>query len=329
MQTPREAMLALYSGKTADFIPSELHCFKDIAFPGDRFILPNNLFEPYGTGPDAWGVLWTNLGPNPSLDGSMVAQNFTLFDCVEDWEHFVHFPDPEAEHFADILQNTANSMNIDPERDVISVLLLSGQFERLNEMVGMEEALCSFYEYPDELHAFFDAMCDYKLRCIQIAFDTLHPDIIHMHDDWGTANNLFFSSDLWHEFILPNERRYAEKIHQLGMFYEHHSCGYIQPLIPYFVEIGIDCINPLNICNDLTQIQHQFGGQITLKGGVNNLMLDSGHATEEEIRAEARRVIDAYAPTGRYIPSYVATRADVQSIFFDEIQRYGVDFYRH
>ena len=61
---------------------------------------------------------------------------------------------------------------------------------------------------------------------------------------------------------------------------------------------------------------------------MNNQFIESGKATEEQIRAEARRVIDAYAPGGRYIPSYIATNAEVQNIFNDEVMRYGANFYR-
>ncbi len=328
MQTPKQALLSIYRGEMPDFLPAEGHCFRDIVFPGDRFILPGDAFEPYGTGPDAWGVMWTNLGPNPGFDGSMVAANFKLFDDPAEWKEHVKFPPLAHMPVADILRGMMAGMHVNPETDVVSCLLLSGQFERMNEMVGMEEALCAFYECPDELHEFFDAMCEYKLQCIQLAYDAIHPDVIHMHDDWGTNANMFFSPELWREFIKPNEIRYAEKIHSLGMLYEHHSCGYIQQIIPDLCEIGVDCINPLNVCNDVAAIKREYGTRITLKGGVNNQMIESGRATEEEIRAEARRVIDAYAPGGRYIPSYIATNPKVYEIFHDEVAKYGATVYQ-
>lgn len=327
MQTPKEALLAIYRGEMPEYIPADTH-IREIAFPGDRFILPGDLFEPYGTGPDAWGVMWTNLGPSPGLDGSMVAANFTLFEDVEDWKHYVKFPDPEAMHFGEILKGTMQAMGVNPETEVVSALLLSGQFERLNEMIGMENALCAFYECPDELHEFFEAMCEYKLKCIELAHKAIHPDVIQMHDDWGAANNMLFSPELWREFIKPNEARYAQKIHELGMLYEHHSCGYIQQIIPDLCEIGVDCLNPVNVCNDVAAIKAQCGGKITIKGGVDNQKIDSGHATEEEIRAEVRRCIDAYAKGGRYIPSYIPTNAQVLGIFSDEVEKYGANIYK-
>lgn len=324
MQSHKEALLSIYCGVTPEFIPRNDLCVHSVVFPGERYFpIP---FDPYGTGPDAWGVLWTNQGPDPAIDGNTVAANFKLFDEVDQWETHVNFPDLDAMHAGAILQRMC--ANVDRDEKVLSCMLLSGQFERLNQMAGMENALCAFYECPDELHAYFDAMCEYKLKCIQIAHDAIQPDIIHMHDDWGTATNMFFSPELWREFIKPNEARYAQKIHDLGMLYEHHSCGYIQQIIPDLVEIGVDCLNPLNVCNDVATIKRDYGDLITLKGGIDNQFIESGKASEEEIRAEVRRAIDAYAPGGRYIPEYIPTRRDIWDIVHDEVSRYGADFYK-
>ena len=71
-------------GEKADFIPEVYSTMKDVVFPGDRFIELGPNFDPYGTGPDAWGVLWTNQGPNPVVDGNTVAANFRLFEDLED-----------------------------------------------------------------------------------------------------------------------------------------------------------------------------------------------------------------------------------------------------
>ena len=82
-----------------------------------------------------------------------------------------------------------------------------------------ENALCAFYEYPDEVHEFFDAMCEYKLKCIDLAYKYLKPDVIHMHDDWGTNKNLFFSPEIWREFVKPNEETlgvYIDEVTKYG-----------------------------------------------------------------------------------------------------------------
>lgn len=323
MQTPREALLALYRGEKADFIPDIYTVQKDIVFPGDRYMELGDKFDPYGTGPDAWGVLWTNRGPNPLVDGNMVAKDFRLFDSMDEWKEKVVFPNLEFMPVEQALKGMAAGLHVNPETDVVSCLLLSGQFERMNEMIGMEEALCAFYEYPEEVHGFFAAMCEYKLKCIDLAWKYLKPDVIHMHDDWGTNANMFFAPEIWREFIRPNEEKYTRRIHEYGMLYMHHSCGYIKQILPDLVEIGVDAIEPMMPGNNMEECLEKYGNRITLCGGINNQKIDIPNIAEEEIRAEVRRAIDAYAGQGRYVPYYIPSIEKNWHVYMDEVNKYG------
>lgn len=320
MQTPKEALLAAYRGEMPEFIPPHTKYNVGCAFPGDRF------FGGEG-GKDAWGVSWTNLGPDPGLDGSMVTPNTELFDDISEWRDYVKIPDLDEIHAREILEAMMQGLG-DRETHVYHVLLLSGCWERLNQLMGMENALCSFYDDPDEVHEFLNAVCDYKIKCIDLACEVMDPDVIHMHDDWGSANNLMFSPEMWREFIKPIEKRLTDHIHSKGKIYEHHSCGYIQTIIPDLIEIGVDAIDPLNITNDMNFIKENYGDKITLMGGVDNQMMDALGSKEEDIRAEARRAMDLLAPGGRYIPTFIYTRADVREIFMDEVEKYGKDIYK-
>lgn len=318
--------MALLRGERADFMPVAFEVMKDVLFPGERYDNgPDG--DPYGTGPDAWGVLWTRLGPNPAMDGMTVARDFQLFDDISEWKGHVKFPDLDHMPLADIFGGMCAEMHVSPEADVVSCLFLSGQFERMNQLIGMENALCAFYEYPDETKEFFEAMCRYKLKCIDKAVELLHPDVIHLHDDWGTNQNMFFSPEIWREFIKPLERRYVERIHEAGALYIHHSCGYITQIVPDLAEIGVDAIEPVMMQNNVDQILDQYGDKITVMGGIDNQMIDIPESTEDQIRAEVRRAMDAYGHRGRYIPFYIATREDKRQIFMDEVRRYGADFF--
>ena len=109
----------------------------------------------------------------------------------------------------------------------------------------------------------------------------------------------------------------------MGMLYEHHSCGYVMPIVGDLIEIGVDALNPLNVCNDIPQLKKEFGNAICLIGGLDNQKIDAPGSTEAEIRAEVRRAIDQNAPGGAYIPSYIPTNAENLEIVKDEILRYG------
>lgn len=321
MQTAKEALLAAFKGEMPEFIPPKQYTYTGIVFPGDRY------FGPEKTGFDAWGTNWTNLGPDPGLDGSMVSMGAELFDDVTEWKAYVKFPDFEENHFREILEAMMQGME-DRETHVTHVLFLSGCWERMHHLMGMEDGLCAFLEEPEATKELLEAICDYKLKCIELAREVVDPDVYHMHDDWGTAKNLFFDPETWREFIKPLEKKITDKIHSYGKIYAHHSCGYVQTIIPDLVEIGVDAIDPLNVCNDVAWIKKNYGDKITLCGGVDNQRIDQDGVPEEEIRAEVRRVMDAYAPGGRYIPEFIFTNAERRAIFMDEVEKYGRTIYQ-
>lgn len=322
MQTAKEAMLAILRGEKADFIPEPYTVIKDVVFPGERYIDLEN-FDPYGTGPDAWGVMWTNQGPNPMIDGNTVAKDFKLFDDVEEWKDHVKFPPIDFMPLEQILNGMKMGMGYKEDEHVLSCLILSGSFERINQMVGFENALCAFYECPDEMHELLNAICDYKIKCIELAHKYLHPEVIHMHDDWGTNDNMFFSPEIWREFIKPLEKRYADKIHELGMIYMHHSCGYITQIIGDLVEVGVDAINPMMISNDLDGIFEKYGDKITICGGINNQKIEGPDVPEEVIREEIRFAMDKYVNKGRYLPYLIPIKEYTFGIWMDEVNKYG------
>ena len=298
MQTAKQAILARMKGEKADFIPEFYSVVKEIVYPGERFIDLKN-FDPYGTGPDAWGVMWTNQGPNPAVDGNTVAKDFRLFEDITEWKEKVKFPKFSKFVLRMIFKGMMKGMAVDRKEHVVSCLMLSGAFERMNQMIGFENALCAFYEEPEATKEFLNAMCEYKLKCIELAHKVLKPDVIHMHDDWGTNDNMFFSPEIWREFIKPLEKRYADKIHELGMIYMHHSCGYIEPLIPDIIDAGIEMLNPLEVKAgmDPDRLKKLYGDKLTFHGGINAQLWDD----IELVKAEMERIIPIMKEGGGYV----------------------------
>lgn len=323
MMTNKEAVLARLRGEKADWIPELWTCHKQIVFPGERYFGPDGKLDPYGTGPDAWGVMWTNMGPNPAVDGNTVAKGYKMFDNMDEWKDHVKFPPLDFMPIEQILQGMCHMMHVDREKDAVSCLMMSGTFERMNQLIGFENALCAFYEYPEEVKEFFEAMCEYKLKCIDLTYKYLKPDIIHMHDDWGTNDNMFFSPEIWREFIKPIEKRLADRIHEYGMIYMHHSCGFIKQIIPDLVEIGVDAINPVMVKNDVDYIMENYGDKITIVGGLDNQFMEQPGTTEEEIRNEVRTKMDKYVNAGRYLPFIIPNTERVLGIYADEVVKHG------
>ena len=87
-----------------------------------------------------------------------------------------------------------------------------------------------------------------------------------MHDDWGNEKQMFMSPEMWRQFYKEPERRMAQRCHELGMHYMHHSCGYITPIVGDLIEIGVDSWHSVQPMNDLKGLKEQYGNQIIFAG---------------------------------------------------------------
>ena len=62
------------------------------------------------------------------------------------------------------------------------------------------------------------------------------------------------------EMILPYFKRFVNKVHELGMRFELHSCGKGQDLVPAMIEAGVDMWLPQPM-NDVLGLAQQYKGQ--------------------------------------------------------------------
>ena len=315
--TARENMLRAYRHEKPEWVPNG---FTDIDI-WDSF---GERYFGEGSGDDWFGVNWTYT---PELHSQTETPGQEVIDDLEKWRERVHFPDLNSYNRTEIAaQATAHW---DRENKVSLCMLLNGPFERMMSLMGFENAVCAFLETPDEVHELFEAITEHKCRYLKILKKYFDFDIIAFHDDWGNNQNMFFSMDMWREFIKPCIKKVVDCTHELGMIFEMHSCGYIKPTVAELVEIGVDSIQPLQYCNDVEELKGKYGRQILLSGGFNTQgVLERPGATEEEIRAEVRRTIDTLAPEGGYCALVPIIDDWVRGIVIDEVARYGKDFYK-
>lgn len=318
MDSHKRDMLMLYRHQRPDSIIPYAAACKTVVMPGDRF------FGGPG-GEDAWGVHWTNLGPDPSLDGSTPTPGKAMLTDIARWREQVRFPDYSKMPLQEIFSGMTAGINRD--RMVVHGLMLSGTFERMHNLMGMEDAMCAFYENPEAVHELIGAIADNRIEAINQMIRYVNPDVIHMHDDWGMENNMLISPDIWRTFIKPVEKRYAQHIHTHGKVYEHHSCGYITPIVDELVEIGIDALNPVDQKNDVEGILRKHGKHLLVLGGLSGRYIDNAETSEEQVRLHVRDAIDRFAPLGLYSPGYIPTSRQKSDIVSDEALKYGKHYY--
>ena len=83
-----------------------------------------------------------------------------------------------------------------------------------------------------------------------------------------------------------------------------HSCGNIRPIIPDFIEMGIDIINPVHISAtgmEPAALKRDFGSDITFWGGGVETQHVLPNGTPEEIKEDVKKNLAALMPNGGYV----------------------------
>ena len=275
-------------------------------------------------GVDDFGVQWELDKAHPELM-THVKPGCELFDDIWDWEDFVKFPHAKEIDWEPARMRTKAMW---AKKDELQGYFVGnmGAFEKICSMMGHVNGLMAPYDDEDAYQAFVDAYADYRIEQFECLKEYLDIDFVMMHDDWGNQENMFMDPDQWRQFYKEPERRMAKAAHDLGMHYMHHSCGYITQIVPDLVEIGVDSWHSVQPRNDLKMLKETLGDKLIFAGAVDAQVTDRPGATEEEIRAEVRRVIDTLGKGGGLMASssvMFSTVPKVDGIIDDEGKKYG------
>ena len=153
--------------------------------------------------------------------------------------------------------------------------------------VGTERMLIALAEDPDWCRDMFEHALSVQLTLLEKVWDRGYTfDAISFPDDLGYRNGLFFSPKTYREVVKPVHKRAFDWAHDRGLKVMMHSCGNIVEILPDLIEIGLNCLNPLETKAgmDLIELKKRFGDKLAFQGGIDVRKMPDGPAIEEEIR---------------------------------------------
>lgn len=175
-------------------------------------------------------------------------------------------------------------------------------FERAWTLRGMENFLADMLEEPDFADALLDAICDFNLQVMDIAFE-FALDGFYFGDDWGQQKGLIMGPHLWRRFLKPRLARMYAHAKQKGLKVFQHSCGDIHEVFPDLIDIGLDVYQTFQPeIYDIQAVKQAFGRDLTFFGGISTQRL-LPFATPDEVRAKTREILSIMKPGGGYIVS--------------------------
>ena len=290
--TERENFFKVYNHERPEWTP----CFFTAYQPMGSSLL-NNQGEYLKGGEDMFGVKW--LVTQDTGWQAIPDPQFHLIEDITEWKSIIEFPDLEAMDWEAAANRDLKGINRNEK--VLCLFGMEGNFNRLQSLMGVCEAMIAMMEEPEAVYDFFKAHTEFKMKTIEKIAQYYKPDIYVNGDDVCSSDGLFFSKKMYDELIKPFEIMLGQKAVSLGMIVEHHLCGKAEMLVPDIIETGATIWQATQSMNDIVEIQKRYRDKLLIHGGWDSYGPHNfDGCTEEEVRTEVRRCIDTYGNDGHY-----------------------------
>jgi len=235
---------------------------------------------------------------------------------ADDLQDFSHFPDQARSH---------------SDRAILGVFTWGAYFIATH-VRGIQNLLIDMAVNKRYAHHLIGTIAEKSGHYLEILLSRYGAgtDIIFMADDYCSQQAPFFSPELFKEYVVPYLSRYVELVHKYGKKFLLHVCGAVRPLLPMIIDAGVDMLEPIQTRAegmDPIELKRDFGAHICFYGGMDlQQILCKG--TEEDVRGEARRLIDVLGKNGGYVfgpgHTYIQIDAPVTNILamYDEAVKY-------
>lgn len=257
---------------------------------------------PDGRYVDEFGVTRVPVEGAPYFEwvASPMADEFSM-DTIRD----LVLPNPEDPGYVRGLRDDA--LRIRQATDCALVLHLDHIIVHATQYVrGFENWFLDLALQPDLMCTLMDKILEYRLvvaeRAIREVADLI--DVVSTSDDVADQRGPIVSPDMYRKYIRPRHRRFFDVVHSnTSAKLLFHSCGSVYRLLPDFIEIGVDFINPVQVsCADMAteRLKREFGADLGFWGAVDSMHVLPG-GTPDDVRAEVERRIRDLGPQGGYV----------------------------
>jgi len=230
---------------------------------------------------DEWGSKKVLTG-----DALAAATSHPIEDLARQADY--QFPDPDGPGRFATLQR---AVELYGDRRAVVYNLRDG-FSEMRDLLGYENALIGMLIDPANYVALLQRAIEYNLKLAEIAVARFGIQIIATTDDVCQAAGPLIAPEQYEEFLAPAFREVIGGYKALGCRVIKHCDGDVLPLLPIWIEAGIDCLDPIDpgAGMDMGDMKARFGDQIVLKGNID-CTGDLCDGTEEQVRQEVRECL--------------------------------------
>jgi len=257
--------------------------------------LPDRHINLEGAQVDEWGVrTYNDAHDNPLKNVS-----------IEDLKKF-SFPNPEDERRYTGMREKTKFLSHETEYAIVGQHVGHGFFEGGCRLRGYEQFIMDCALDQDWVRTFFDILLEINSRMMELQLSEIgeYLDVIWLGDDTCTQRGPYISPALYQELVKPYFKEYIDRIKQkTNARIMHHCCGSCVKLIPDFLDIGIEILNPVQpeaLNMDHRILKGEYGNQMSFWGGIG-MQQTLSHGSITDVEAAVKQAFRDLGAGGGFI----------------------------
>ena len=261
-----------------------------------------------GTVEDLWGVRRREVGfgkgEKRGVYKELAVSPLARATTVREIERYSGWPSPEMWDYTRIAAECSRFRG--------SCVVYAGdrldrtaQLKTAMYLRGIEQIMLDLVDNAALVECLLERINAYYLEYNRRVFEAARGqiDIFMMGDDFGTQNGPMMSVAMWRRFFERGFRASIDLAHRYGIRVMHHTCGGVRPLIPLFIDAGLDILQSLQpraAGMDLAGIKEDFGRDLALHGSLD-IQRTLPFGSPEDVQAEVRHRLGVGKPGGGFI----------------------------
>jgi uroporphyrinogen decarboxylase len=259
--------------------------------------------EPDGSNRDIWGARRKKVANAFGALDQLVSYPLESARSVEDLRRYP-WPSPDWWDFSG-LRGAIGELNASAAYSIR--FRVGSVFETAWSLYNFEKFLTDLAMDPDRPMYVMERIAEVHLANLQTALETAGDliDIVYFYDDLASQDSLLISPDMYDRFIRPFHEKIIGLAKRFGKNAMMHSCGAVFPLIPRFIDMGLNILNPVQpTARDMApeSLAREFGGRIAFHGGIDVQGFLPG-ATPSEVKSKVKETCGILGENGGFILS--------------------------
>jgi len=231
----------------------------------------NSYFQKYKPGEeftDEWGIGWKAI-PYSTKFGTGIYTEMIDHPLKRDEDICTYRPpDPNRN---ELYRETEQVIRDFKSEYWIVGVTVTTMFEKAWALRGFEQIMLDMLKSPDLVDVLLDLPFGYHLTMAKKLVE-MGVDMIWLGDDVGAQHAMLIAPDQWRRFLKNRMAEFIQSLKSMNpdLKVAYHSDGYLYPIIPDLIEIGLDVLNPIQPgAMDPSRLKREFGNNLCFWGGID------------------------------------------------------------